>query len=256
MIAYAAIDLRRGRVVQLVGGRPQDERISLPDPGGVARRWIEAGFVALHVVDLDGAFGSGRNDDAVREILRTARAANVPVQIGGGVRDDATMDALLEAGAARVIVGTRAIEHPEWLESLASRHPDRVVLAADVRGHEIVSRGWTVRMGLDIHTLLERCDRVPLGAVLVTDVEREGSMSGADAARFRAFVAATRHPLIAAGGIGADRDLHALAAAGAAGAVLGMALYTGAVDAGSAARAFGGAATAAVGRHDDPTERG
>lgn len=243
MIAYAAIDLKGGRVVQLVGGRPEHERVSLPDPVAVARRWVEAGFRWLHVVDLDAALGSasatggGRcsNRAAVEAVLQ---AVDVPVQVGGGVRSDEVARGLLEAGAARVIVGTRAVEDPAWLEALAARHTGRVVVAADIRDGLVVTRGWTAGTGLEAARLLERLDPLPLGAVLVTDVSREGQMTGADAERFASLAAATRHPLIAAGGIKGTPDLHALAARGVAGAVLGMALYTGAVEPRATAREF------------------
>ncbi len=227
MIVYPAVDLRGGRVVQLVGGRPESERVSLPDPVAVARRWVDDGFRALHVVDLDAALGTGSNRDAIEAILS---AVDVPVQVGGGVRDDDVADGLLDAGAARVIVGTRAVEDPAWLEALAARRPDRVVVAADIRDGLVVTRGWTEGTGLEATALLERLDALPLAGILVTDVSREGRMQGADAERFAALAAATRHPLLASGGIRDIEDLHALARCGVAGAVLGMALYTGAIE--------------------------
>lgn len=238
MIAYAAIDVRGGRVVQLVGGRPEEERVSLPDPAAVARRWVDAGFAALHVVDLDAALGDGRNREAVTAILE---AVDVPVQVGGGVRDDAAVAELLEAGAARVVVGTRAVEEPGWAEAISGRHPGRVVVAADVRGRAVVTRGWTAEAALEAADLLPRLDALPLAAVLVTDVGREGRMEGVDAGRFAGLVAATRHPLIASGGITTPADLHALMEAGVQGAVLGMALYTGALDAEAVARQYAAA---------------
>lgn len=227
MIAYPAIDLRGGRVVQLVGGRPEAERISLPDPVAVATRWAEAGFRWLHVVDLDAAFGEGDNRDAIRRILR---ATDLKVQVGGGVRDDDVAAELLDAGADRVVVGTRAVEDPAWLETLAVRHPGRIVVAADMRDGFVVTRGWTEGTGLEATSFLRRLDPLPLSAILVTDVGREGRMAGADVERFAGLVAATRHPLLASGGIRDLDDLRALARCGAAGAVLGMSLYTGAVD--------------------------
>lgn len=239
MIAYAAIDLRGGRVVQLVGGRPDAERISLPDPVAVARRWTDAGFQALHVIDLDAALGSASDTASRAAIERIVDAVEAPVQVGGGVRDDDDVHAWLDAGAARVIVGTRAVEDRDWLERTAARHPRRLVAAVDVRGDEVVSRGWTRRTGLDAGEFMEALAPLPLAGVLVTDVAREGRMEGADADRFARLAAATAHPLVAAGGIRDIHDLHALDAAGAAGAVLGMALYTGAVDPRAAAREFG-----------------
>lgn len=235
MIAYAALDLRGGRVVQLVGGRPEDERVSLPDPVAVARRWADAGFRALHVVDLDAALGSGSNRAAVEAILRSVE---VPVQVGGGVRDDAAAADLLAAGAAGVVVGTRAVEQTDWVDALAARHPERIVVAADVRGERVVTRGWTEEAALTAPELLDRLAPLPLAGVLVTDVGREGRMEGADATRFADLAGRTRHPLLASGGITTLADLRALERGGVAGAVLGMALYTGALDAGAVAKEF------------------
>lgn len=251
MIAYAAIDLRQGRTVQLVGGRADAERVSDPDPLAVARRWLAAGFHGLHVVDLDAALGEGSNAGVVAEILAEVRAlaADGPsdaaeagprrdtasstrptVNVGGGVRDREALAALIEAGADRVVVGTRAVEDPDWLADVAAEWPGRLIVAADVRGDRVTVRGWTRTTELPATRLLERLDDVPLGAVLVTDVVREGRMAGVDADRFGGLVDTTQHPLIAAGGIGSAADLVALAAAGAAGAVLGMSLYTGRID--------------------------
>jgi phosphoribosylformimino-5-aminoimidazole carboxamide ribotide isomerase len=236
MIAYAAVDLRGGRVVQLVGGRPEAQRIDLPDPGAVARRWVEAGFAALHVVDLDAALGDGDNAAAIDAIL--SAAVDLPVQIGGGVRTTGRAEELLDAGATRVVAGTRAVEDRAWLEHIAARFPDRIVVAADVRGDDVVVRGWTARAGRSAEAFLAGLAGLPLAAVLVTDVEREGQMIGADIRRFERLVRAATHPLIAAGGIADADDLTALAGAGAAGAVLGMALYTGALDARAIAEAY------------------
>jgi phosphoribosylformimino-5-aminoimidazole carboxamide ribotide isomerase len=236
VIAYAAIDLRGGRVVQLVGGRPDAERISLPDPGAVTRQWVEAGFAALHVVDLDAALGVGDNASAIDAIL--SAAGDLPVQVGGGVRTTERAEELLANGATRVVVGTRAVEDRAWLEQLATRFPARIVVAADVRGNEIVVRGWTVGTELGTAEFLHGLAHIPLGAALVTDVAREGAMRGVDVCRFGALVRESSHPLIAAGGIATADDLAALADAGVAGAVLGMALYTGALDARAIAEAY------------------
>ena len=235
MIAYAAIDLRGGRVVQLVGGRPEDERITLDDPAGVAGRWIDEGFAALHVVDLDAALGSGTNAAAIAEILR---AAAVPVQVGGGVRTDEQVDALLQAGAARVVVGTRGVRDAVWLEATAARHPGRIVLAADVRNGAVVTHGWTETTTLSADQLLARVASLPLAAVLVTDVAREGRMLGIDESLFASLTRVAAQPIIASGGVAGPADLSALERAGAAGVVLGMALYTGALSAADTARSY------------------
>lgn len=236
MIVYAAIDLRGGRVVQLVGGVPEDERLSLPDPAAVAGDWIRAGFTALHVVDLDAALGTGSNAAAVTAVIHAAGSVNV--QVGGGVRTTERVQELLEEGAGTVVVGTRGVTDPHWLEEIATRWPDRIVLAADVRGDDVVVRGWTAAAGMNVDALLARIADLPLAGVLVTDVAREGRMSGADTLRFRHLAALSPHPVLASGGIAGAADLAALSRTGVAGAVVGMALYTGALDATSVAREY------------------
>ncbi|MGD8328207.1 MAG: 1-(5-phosphoribosyl)-5-[(5-phosphoribosylamino)methylideneamino] imidazole-4-carboxamide isomerase [Acidobacteriota bacterium] len=235
MIVYPAIDLRGGRVVQLVGGRPEHERISLPDPVAVAQRFVAHGFRALHVVDLDAALQDGCNRTAVHSIIS---AVDIPVLFGGGVRDDQAVRDWLAAGAARVIAGTRAIEDRAWLEVAAQRFPGRVVVAADVLGDTIVTHGWRRSSGVPLAGFLDRVDALPLAGLLVTDVGREGRLAGVDAGLFGALQAATRIPIIAAGGIRSLQDLRDLDAAGIAGAVVGTALYTGAIDPGAATEEF------------------
>ena len=235
MIAIPAVDLMGGRVVQLVGGSPAHEQVSLPEPLAVAGQWIADGFAALHVIDLDAALGTGDNRAVVAELLRDS---DVPVQVGGGIRDDDAVDALLEAGAARVIVGTRAIEDGDWLRRMALEHPGQIVLAADVREGHIVTHGWTQNTQLDATRMLRSLDELPLAAVLVTDVTSEGRMQGADVVLFETLVGACAHPLYASGGISGDPDLTALAGVGVTAAILGMALYTGALDAPTTARSY------------------
>jgi phosphoribosylformimino-5-aminoimidazole carboxamide ribotide isomerase len=235
VIAWPAVDLRGGRVVQWVGGRPEAERFNIPDPLAVARRWVAAGFAGLHVVDLDAALGSGDNRAAIREILD---GVAVPVQVGGGVRDEALVDELLDCGAARVIVGTRAVTDRAWLEAIASSHPGRLVVAADTRGGRVVTHGWTERAAQAVDDLVDGLAPLPIAGILVTDVDREGQARGADLALFGRLARRTPHPLLAAGGIAGAADLAALAAEGVAGAVLGMALYTGALDAPAVAKEY------------------
>lgn len=227
MIAYAAIDLRGGQAVQLVGGRPDAQRVALPDPAAVAQQWIDAGFAALHVVDLDAALGSGNNRTAIAEILDIA---TVPVQVGGGIRHEAAIDELLAAGAARVIVGTRGIEDAAWRARVAAEYAGRIVVAADVRDRLITTRGWTEQTNVSIDTFVQAAAAEPLAALLITDVGREGRMVGIDIALFKGVATASAIPIIAAGGIRDMADLHALNEAGVAGAVLGMSLYTGAIE--------------------------
>lgn len=229
MEIWAAIDLRGGAAVQLVGGDPVAERVRLPDPAAVARHWLAAGFRRLHVVDLDAALGAGENGEAIEAVAREA-AGRAVLQVGGGIRDDTAVRRAFERGADRVVLGTRAVEDRRWLEAVAAARPGRVVVAADVRGGVVLSRGWTVATGRDASAFLPALDPLPLAGVLVTDVAREGREQGVDAGLFGRLRAATRHPILAAGGVTDAADVAALAAAGAAGAVLGTALYTGRID--------------------------
>lgn len=230
-----AIDIRGGRTVQLVGGKPGTERVSLPDPLAVALEFLDLGFEELHVIDLDAALGGGDNLALVRQLI--ARCP-VPVQVGGGSRSDDAVRALLAAGAARVIVGTRAVEDPAWLMRMAEEFPGQLVVACDAKGEMVVSRGWTESTAVGALELLASLDEVPLAGVLVTDVSREGRLAGIDTDLFQRLTRGTSHPLLAAGGVTALSDLEELRKAGAAGAVLGMSLYTGAIDARTALRAF------------------
>lgn len=231
MKVFAAIDLRAGAAVQLVGGDPAAERVRLPDPVAAAGRWLDRGFRNFHVVDLDGALGSGSNLDAVEAIARALKAetGGPPslLQVGGGLRDADAIGRVLELGVDRAMVGTRAVEDREWLEEAAAAFPGQLVVASDVRDGVVVTRGWRQETALGAADLLAGLAALPLAAVLVTDVGREGREQGIDAGLFTTLAAVSPHPLIAAGGIAAAQDLEMLRDAGAAGAVLGMALYTG-----------------------------
>ena len=237
MIAIPAVDLKGGRCVQLVGGRAADERVSLPNPAMVALRWFDMGFRALHVVDLDAAMGSGNNDLVVGEVIAASPA---DTQVGGGVRSHERADVVLAIGAQRVVVGTRAVDDPEWLGQIARAHPGRVVVAADVRDGVVLRKGWTEASALHIEGFLVTLADLPLAAVLCTDVSREGLMEGIDLQEVRAVLAASPHPVQVSGGITSLDDLAALADAGAHSAMLGMALYTGRLDAEAVARTYGG----------------
>ncbi|MGW8266074.1 MAG: 1-(5-phosphoribosyl)-5-[(5-phosphoribosylamino)methylideneamino]imidazole-4-carboxamide isomerase [Longimicrobiales bacterium] len=236
MIAAPALDLRQGRCVQLVGGRPEDERVPLPDPVAQARRWWDTGFGTLHVVDLDAALSLGDNRTVVREILQATEAT---VQVGGGIRDEAAVADLLEAGAGRVIIGTRALDDPEWLRGLTEKYPGIVLVAADTRGGQILRKGWTEGTGIPVLDFLRHLDPLPLAGVLCTDVGREGRMEGSDLEASRLVIGGTRHPVWISGGVTTMEELRTLDAGGAAGAVRGMSIYTGVLPAGEVAREFG-----------------
>jgi phosphoribosylformimino-5-aminoimidazole carboxamide ribotide isomerase len=228
MIAIPAVDLRDGACVQLVGGSYDNERIRLPDPASVALRWAELGFAHLHVVDLDAAMRCGSNALIVRTIIRGG--AGPEVQVGGGVSDVDHIDALVRDGAARVITGTRAIEDSSWLAEMAARFPHRIIVAADVRGDQVVTRGWNRLLPLTILDALDALRDLPLAGVLVTAVHREGRLQGPDLPLMESVVKHAPAPVYAAGGIASVADLRALATIGVAATVIGMALYTGALD--------------------------
>lgn len=236
MIAIPAIDLRGGQVVQLVGGDYEQERVRLDDPPAVARDWVRAGFTRLHVVDLDGATGRGANDDVVRELLRESP---VPVQVGGGVRDAARIERLLDEGATWVVVGTRAVEDEGWRIEMAHSFPGRLIVAADVRGQRVVTKGWAETSRLDVTDFVESLRDLPLAGVLVTAVHKEGQMDGTDLPLMEDVVDVSAFPVLASGGVSSIDDMRALEHRGLAGAVLGMALYTGALDARHLVEEFG-----------------
>ena len=221
--------------MQWVGGEPDAEKIHLPDPVDVAKRFKAAGFRVLHVVDLDAALGTGSNTQAVAAILK---AVGLESEVGGGVRDADAIQRLLDLGASRVIVGTRALEDPQWLEEMAFKFPGRLVLAADTRGRQVVTRGWTRALTQDVGALIAGVDPLPLAAVQVTAVHVEGREGGTDLALMSELVETTGHPLQASGGIASMEELRKLASVGVAAAILGMALYTGKLDAIAAAKEF------------------
>jgi phosphoribosylformimino-5-aminoimidazole carboxamide ribotide isomerase len=227
MIAIPAVDLRDGACVQLVGGSYAEERVRLGNPMDVVRRWEHYGFQRLHLVDLDAATGRGSNFPLIRDILA---AATVSVQVGGGVRTDERVEELLAAGASRVIVGTRALEEHDWLAELAQRHPGEIIVASDVRERHVTTRGWAHTLPVDILDVVDELNGLPLAGLLVTAVHREGQLRGTDLPLMEDVAEASAFPVYASGGVTSVADLRALEHRGIAGAVIGMALYTGALD--------------------------
>ncbi|OPY32422.1 MAG: Imidazole glycerol phosphate synthase subunit HisF [Methanomassiliicoccales archaeon PtaU1.Bin124] len=224
MKVLPAIDILDGQVVQLVGGVPGTEQVKLPDPMAAAKRWQDAGAEMLHVIDLDAALGKGINVQTMRSIIASSK---VPVQVGGGIRTTETAQYLLDCGAARVIVGTKAIKDPEWLKSLANANPGKVVLALDVKGGHVQVKGWQEAAPLSLAQMFEIIKPLPLAGVLYTNVDVEGQGKGIDEGAVRSFVSACPHKVIASGGVTDQRDLDVLTGMGVPEAVVGLALYTG-----------------------------
>jgi phosphoribosylformimino-5-aminoimidazole carboxamide ribotide isomerase len=222
-----AVDLREGACVQLVGGSYDAERVRLPDPAGVVATWIARGFRLIHVVDLDAATGRGSNRDLLLAMVRRFPGA---IQAGGGVRETDQVAELLAAGAARVVVGTRAVQDDRWLDDVAERFPGRIVVAADVQGRHLTTHGWSRTDGHEITAVAARWSARPLAGVFVTAVHAEGRLAGPDLGLIDAVRSATTLPVIASGGIASTADLAALARRGVAACVIGMAFYTGVLD--------------------------
>lgn len=231
MDLFPAIDLRGGRVVQLVQGDFDRERDHGDDPVAVALRFQEAGAPWIHTVDLDAArTGEPRNRHLIAAI---AEAVDVPVQAGGGVRSVAAARALAEVGVARVVMGTAALEAPSLVAEIAAQQP--VALGIDVRGREVVVRGWAEASGIDWRDALARLEGTGAEAVVVTQVGVEGLMGGADTEGLAEVLAATALEVVASGGVGSLDDLVALAGVEGggrrlAGAIVGTAIYEGRLD--------------------------
>lgn len=226
MIVIPAVDVLDHQVVQLVGGVPGSQQIVMPDPVEVANMWISKGAEYLHLVDLDGAFGKESNIPVFKKIIAEC---GVPAEVGGGIRSTGTVDDLVSAGADRVVVGTKAVKEPEWLEEIADRHPGRIVLSMDTKGGKIAIKGWQESAQMTVDEMFDRIHDLPLAGVLNTNVDVEGQRKGIDEAQARDFISRCPCKVIASGGVTSKRDADILADAGAEGAVVGLAMYTGVI---------------------------
>jgi phosphoribosylformimino-5-aminoimidazole carboxamide ribotide isomerase len=224
-----AVDLRQGRCVRLTQGRADAETVFSDDPVAMARRWVAEGAGRLHVVDLDGAFaGSPVQLPLVRQIVQTVP---VPVQVGGGLRDLQAVGAVLGAGARWAVLGTRAALDPAFLEAACGGFPDRIIVAVDAVDGRVAVEGWTRILDLEAAALARDAAAAGAAAVLYTDVARDGTGSGPNLWSTARVARAAGIPVLASGGVGSLEDLRQLAGVpGVAGAVVGRALYTGALD--------------------------
>jgi phosphoribosylformimino-5-aminoimidazole carboxamide ribotide isomerase len=237
MQLFPAIDLLDRRCVRLYQGDYDQTTVYGDDPAAQAQRFEAEGAPWVHMVDLDAArSGEPRNRALIAEV---AGAVGVPVQVGGGVRDDAAADALLGAGVARVVVGTAALDDPAWVRRLAARYPGRVAVGLDARGRDVAVRGWTEASGRDVVDLARSFEDAGVAALVVTEIGVDGTLAGPALDQLAAVLGATTLDVVASGGVGTLADLRALAGltagagAGAggrtlAGAIVGRALYEGA----------------------------
>lgn len=231
MIVYPAIDLKDGRCVRLVRGAMDSATVFNDDPAAQARAFTAAGAAWIHVVDLDGAFaGKPKNATAVEAIVK---AAPVKVQLGGGIRDEATLEAWLGKGVARVVLGTAAVKNPNLVRAACRRWPGRVALGIDARGGKVAVEGWTETAAIAALDLARRFEDAGAAAIVYTDIERDGALQGVNVETTAALARTLKTPVIASGGVASLDDLAALRAHekdGVAGAILGRALYDGRVD--------------------------
>jgi phosphoribosylformimino-5-aminoimidazole carboxamide ribotide isomerase len=235
VIVIPALDLRDGACVRLAGDQFEQERLRLSDPITLAGAWQRLGFDHLHVVDLDAAFEHGSNASIIDTILSDH---TVSVHVGGGVRTSERIGQLLAEGAAQVVVGRRALEEPDWLAEVAGMFPGALIVAADVRDRRIATRGWRGSLTSDVMDVVEELNDYPLGGLLITAVHKLGLLGGTDLTLMEDAAEASDFPLYAAGGISTVNELRSLQDRGVSGAVIGMALYTGVLDARSVAEEF------------------
>jgi phosphoribosylformimino-5-aminoimidazole carboxamide ribotide isomerase len=244
MILFPAIDLKGGACVRLVRGEMASATVFNDDPAAQACHFAAVGFAWLHVVDLDGAFaGQSVNGDAVRAIRR---AVDLKIQLGGGIRDRAAIDAWLDLGIDRVVLGTAALRDPDLVRRAAADHPGRIVVGIDARDGHVAVEGWAETSTVGAVELARRFADVGMAAIVYTDIARDGALTGVDAAAIAGFARKVGVPVIASGGIAALADIAALArheAHGIAGAICGRALYDGRLDPASALLLAAGAVT-------------
>jgi phosphoribosylformimino-5-aminoimidazole carboxamide ribotide isomerase len=235
MLLIPAIDLKDGKCVRLKQGRMDDATVFSDDPVAMARHWAQQGCRRLHLVDLDGAFAGEPRNRALVERM-TAAVNGIPVQVGGGIRSEAIAQAYFEAGVAQVIVGTRAIEEPAFLERLCHQFPGRVILGLDARADQLATAGWDTTSERSALEFARWAGGIGVFAIVYTDIDRDGMLSGVNVAATVALAEAAEVPVIASGGVANLDDVRALKAAAAQhevalmGAITGRAIYAGTLD--------------------------
>ena len=229
MYIIPAIDIIDGECVRLVQGEYDRKIHYRDDPVSQAAEFAEAGAEWLHVVDLDGAkAGRPVNTDVIASI---AAEGTLKVEVGGGIREEESITCLLDAGVERVIIGTRAVNDFEWFASMAEKYPGRLVMGLDARGSSVATHGWTEDSSNDLLDFARRADRLPLAALIYTDISRDGMMSGPNLERTKALSEAIKTPVVASGGVNSLDDVKRLSDTGTiAAAIIGRALYEGSLD--------------------------
>jgi len=227
LILLPAVDVADGKAVRLTQGAAGTET-SYGDPVDAAMQWASDGAKWVHLVDLDAAFGRGSNAGILRKVIKQLRG--VQVELSGGIRDDATLEAALDSGAARINLGTAALENPEWAADVIGRYGEQIAVGLDVRGTTLAARGWT-RDGGDLWEVLDRLEDAGCSRYVVTDVTKDGTLRGPNIELLREMTSRTPKPIVASGGVSSLDDIAALrelVPLGVEGAIVGKALYSGA----------------------------
>ena len=232
MLLIPAIDLKDGKCVRLRQGRMDDATVFSDDPVEVARRWVEAGARRLHIVDLNGAFaGQPVNADAIGLIAESF--PDLPLQVGGGIRDEDTVQAYLDIGVNFVIIGTKAVSAPHFINDLCMEFPGHIIVGLDAKDGKVAIDGWSKLSHHNVQELAQRFERDGVAAIVYTDIGRDGMMNGVNVEATLELARSVTIPIIASGGVSSMADIKALCAVegeGIMGAIIGRALYEGTID--------------------------
>lgn len=227
MKVIPAVDIKGGKCVQLVGGKPGTEKVEIEDVLGVARKWQEQGAEMLHIVDLDSALGTGNNESLIEMIVGDLA---IPVQVGGGIRTEEKVSRLFEIGCERVVIGTRAVQDPDFAKAIAAAFPGDIVVAIDSASDEVLIKGWQESSGKGTVSVVKDLDHLDIWGFLFTNVEVEGRLQGIDPDLVKGLIGMTHKPVMVSGGFTTAADLELVRAMGADSVVLGMSIYTGKID--------------------------
>ena len=231
MIIYPAIDIRGGRCVRLTEGRFDAETVFADDPAQMALKWAGLGAEFLHLVDLDGALaGEGKNVPVIERILKSV---NIPVQLGGGIRNLETIEKLLDLGVTRLILGSAAVKNPELVQEACKKYPGHIAVGIDAKNGEVAIEGWGQGSGVAATELAKKMASFGVETIIYTDISRDGMLSGVNVEATAALARACGVPIIASGGVASFEDIRrvkAVEADGVQGCIIGKAIYTGAVD--------------------------
>ncbi len=228
MYVLPAIDLMDGKCVRLIQGRYDKQIIYRDDPVAQAHDFIDAGAQWLHIIDLDGAkAGKVENLDAISKVTAIGK---LKIEVGGGIRDEGSIKTLLDNGVKRIIIGTRAVTDFDWFSEMAEKYSGRIVLGLDARGSKVSTEGWTKECTEPMLDFARKADELPLAAIIYTDIDRDGMLSGPNLERTKSLVDAVDTPIVAAGGMNVVEDIDTLKPTGVDGVVIGRAIYEGTLD--------------------------